>query len=181
MGLMQGKIQGDAFIVLDVFALPVEGTETRVNAQAQGYEYMVEYTTQSKQVGRMEHVVGWYHSHPGYGCWLSGIDVATQNLNQKFQEPWLAIVIDPLRTMSAGKVDLGAFRTFPEGYTPPGSRQDGFQAIPMEKMEDFGVHAEKYYALDVSFFQNELDAHVLQKVWSTYWVETLSQSPLVSV
>ena len=20
-------------------------------------------------------VVGWYHSHPGYACWLSGIDV----------------------------------------------------------------------------------------------------------
>lgn len=31
---MQGKVQGDTFIVLDSFALPVEGTETRVNAQA---------------------------------------------------------------------------------------------------------------------------------------------------
>ncbi|KEH17813.1 JAB1/Mov34/MPN/PAD-1 ubiquitin protease [Medicago truncatula] len=27
--------------------------------------------------GRLENVVGWYHSHPGYGCWLSGIDVST--------------------------------------------------------------------------------------------------------
>ena len=31
-------------------------------------------------------VVGWYHSHPGYGCWLSGVDVNTQqsfeSLNQ---------------------------------------------------------------------------------------------------
>jgi COP9 signalosome complex subunit 5 len=33
MGLMQGKVEGDTFIVLDAFALPVEGTETRVNAQ----------------------------------------------------------------------------------------------------------------------------------------------------
>jgi len=23
-------------------------------------------------------VVGWYHSHPGFGCWLSGVDVNTQ-------------------------------------------------------------------------------------------------------
>ncbi len=30
---MQGKVQGDTFIVIDSFALPVEGTETRVNAQ----------------------------------------------------------------------------------------------------------------------------------------------------
>ena len=33
MGLMQGKVQGDTFVVIDSFALPVEGTETRVNAQ----------------------------------------------------------------------------------------------------------------------------------------------------
>ncbi len=49
-----------------------------------------------------------------YGCWLSGIDVATQALNQQYQEPFVAIVIDPIRTSAAGKVEIGAFRTFPE-------------------------------------------------------------------
>ncbi|KAF2283545.1 hypothetical protein GH714_011933 [Hevea brasiliensis] len=48
---------------------PVE-TETRVNAQADAYEYMVDYSQTNKQAGRLENVVGWYHSHPGYGCWL---------------------------------------------------------------------------------------------------------------
>lgn len=50
MGLMQGKCDGDSIIVMDAFALPVEGTETRVNAQADAYEYMVEYSTINKQV-----------------------------------------------------------------------------------------------------------------------------------
>lgn len=50
MGMMQGKIVDDTFIVMDAFALPVEGTETRVNAQAEAYEYMVEFSTCSKQV-----------------------------------------------------------------------------------------------------------------------------------
>jgi len=45
------------------------------------------------QVGRLENAIGWYHSHPGYGCWLSGIDVGTQMLNQQFQEPFVAIVV----------------------------------------------------------------------------------------
>ena len=72
---------------------PLIGTETRVNAQAQAYEFMTTYTEMSEPVGRLEKVVGWYHSHPGYGCWLSGIDVATQMLNQQFQEPFLAIVV----------------------------------------------------------------------------------------
>lgn len=22
--------------------------------------------------------MGWYHSHPGFGCWLSSVDVNTQ-------------------------------------------------------------------------------------------------------
>lgn len=69
------------------------------------------------QVGRQENAIGWYHSHPGYGCWLSGIDVSTQMLNQNFQEPFVAIVIDPVRTISAGKVCLGAFRTYPKVRT----------------------------------------------------------------
>lgn len=38
-------------------------------------------------------MIGWYHSHPGYGCWLSGIDVSTQMLNQQFQEPFVSIVV----------------------------------------------------------------------------------------
>ena len=80
---------------------------------------------------RLENVIGWYHSHPGYGCWLSGIDVATQMLNQQFQEPWLAVVIDPTRTVSAGKVEIGAFRSYPEGYKPPDAVDDGFQSVPL--------------------------------------------------
>jgi proteasome lid subunit RPN8/RPN11 len=27
-----------------------------------------------------EMVVGWYHSHPGFGCWLSGVDINTQQV-----------------------------------------------------------------------------------------------------
>eukprot|EP00878_Enallax_costatus_P036263 GHUV01040672.1.p1 GENE.GHUV01040672.1~~GHUV01040672.1.p1 ORF type:complete len:126 (-),score=28.94 GHUV01040672.1:379-756(-) len=48
MGLLQGKVQNDTFIVIDSFALPVEGTETRVNAQAEAYEYMVDFQGTSK-------------------------------------------------------------------------------------------------------------------------------------
>ncbi|KAL5615069.1 uncharacterized protein BROUX77_000906 [Berkeleyomyces rouxiae] len=114
MGCMQGYVSGDTFIVTDAFPLPVEGTETRVNAQDEANEYLVQYLKACRENGREENVVGWYHSHPGYGCWLSGIDVETQKLQQQFNDPFLAIVIDPHRTLSSGKVDIGAFRTFPD-------------------------------------------------------------------
>ena len=50
MGMMLGKVDGSTMIVMDVFALPVEGTETRVNAQSQAYEYMSTYVNAAKEV-----------------------------------------------------------------------------------------------------------------------------------
>jgi len=180
MGLLVGKIEEDTMIVMDTFALPVEGTETRVNAHAEGYEYMVDYLTLMRQVGRQENALGWYHSHPGYGCWLSGIDVSTQMLNQKFSEPWLAIVVDPVRTISSGKVELGAFRTYPENYKADDAPTSDYQSIPISKIEDFGVHCKAYYPLEVSYFKSSLDSHILELLWNKYWVNTLSSNPLLT-
>ena len=46
----QGKIQGNEFIVIDAVALPVEGTETRVNAQAEAMEYVIGFL-ETQEVG----------------------------------------------------------------------------------------------------------------------------------
>jgi COP9 signalosome complex subunit 5 len=134
-----------------------------------------------KKVGRLEHAIGWYHSHPGYGCWLSGIDVSTQMVNQNYQEPFVAIVIDPVRTISAGKVNLGAFRTYPKGYKPSDDGPAEYQTIPLHKIEDFGVHCKQYYALDVTYFKSSLDGKLLDSLWNKYWLNTLSSSPLLTV
>lgn len=181
MGLMQGYILPETFVVTDAFRLPVEGTETRVNAQDEANEYMVSYLQACRDAGRMENAVGWYHSHPGYGCWLSGIDVSTQDM-QQLGGPFVAVVIDPERTISAGKVDIGAFRTFPKGYTPPMAEheEDEYQTIPLNKAEDFGAYASQYYSLEVSLFKSTLDSELLSLLWNKYWVATLSQSPLLT-
>lgn len=181
MGLMLGSIHGDTFVVSDAFRLPVEGTETRVNAQDDAMEYMVKFTTMAREHNQEENVVGWYHSHPGYGCWLSGIDVTTQASQQMFQDPFLAVVIDPDRTVSAGKVEIGAFRTFPDGYKPDATTDsEGFQTIPMDKAAEFGAHAERYYPLEVSHYKSTLDSAVLAALWNKYWISTLSSSPLLT-
>ncbi|XP_035220013.1 COP9 signalosome complex subunit 5-like isoform X3 [Stegodyphus dumicola] len=119
MGMLFGKVAIGTMIVMDCFALPVEGSETRVNAHTEAYEYMSTFLNSARKVNRLENVIGWYHSHPGYGCWLSGIDVNTEMINQAFQDPFLAIVVDPVRTIATNRVHLGAFRTLPvyPGYT----------------------------------------------------------------
>ncbi|EXJ78592.1 COP9 signalosome complex subunit 5 [Capronia coronata CBS 617.96] len=183
MGLMTGYVSGRSLIITDAFRLPVEGTETRVNAHSDADEYMVNFGIASREGGgQLENAVGWYHSHPGYGCWLSGIDVNTQMTHQMANDPFVAVVIDPDRTVSAGKVEIGAFRTYPEGQRPKDKQftddSDEFQAIPTGKIEDFGAHANSYYALEVTHYKSTLDTHLLGLLWNKYWTSTLSQSPL---
>ena len=105
---------------------------------------MWQWVEASRASGRREDVIGWYHSHPGYGPWLSGIDVMTQKTNQ-MQGPFVAVVVDPVATVSAGRVSIGAFRTYPEGYRPEKQARGiaGSAAVPVSKMEDYGVHADQ--------------------------------------
>lgn len=101
-------------------------------------------------------------------------------LNQNYQEPFVAIVVDPIRTVTSGKVSLGAFRTFPKGYKPPNGEQSEYQKIPLNKIEDFGVHCKQYYQLEVSYFKSSLDQKLLDSLWNKYWVDTLASSGLLS-
>ena len=87
---MLGEFADDLTIyVADVFPMPQIGTDTSVETVDE--KYQSDYLELLKQTGRqvpfirwlivmyrMESVVGWYHSHPGFGCWLSSVDVNTQ-------------------------------------------------------------------------------------------------------
>ena len=59
------------------------------------------------------------------------------------------MVIDPKRTMNAGKVEIGCFRTYPESHIAKLEQSQGKlgsgTSVPAEKMEEFGLHALKYY------------------------------------
>ncbi len=77
MGLMLGSFVDEyTTIVVDVFAMPQSGSG--VSVEAVDPEFQAKMLDMLKQTDRQENVVGWYHSHPGFGCWLSGVDVNTQ-------------------------------------------------------------------------------------------------------
>ena len=48
-------------------------------------------------------VVGWYHSHPGFGCWFSGTDVNTQQSFEQLNPRAVGVVVDPIQSVK-GKV-----------------------------------------------------------------------------
>jgi len=81
MGLMLGEFVDDFTVkVVDVFSMPQNGTG--VSVESVDEEFQTKMLDMLKQTGRKEMVVGWYHSHPGFGCWLSGIDM---NMQETFE------------------------------------------------------------------------------------------------
>jgi|TARA_B100001142_G_scaffold293227_1_gene312643 COP9 signalosome complex subunit 5 len=104
---------------------------------------------------------------------MSGIDCSTQTLNQQYTEPFLAIVLDPIRTCCSGKVELGAYRTYPQSYIPPKKKMYKY-VVPINKSLDFGAHAKKYYSLETSLFKSHHDSNLLVALWNTCWINTLS-------
>ncbi|KAI6182995.1 26S proteasome regulatory subunit RPN11 [Aphelenchoides bicaudatus] len=91
MGLMLGEFVDDYTRLLILFSKP-------------------KMLDMLKQTGRFETVVGWYHSHPGFGCWLSSVDVTTQQSFEALSSRAVAVVIDPIQSVK-GKVVIDAFRS----------------------------------------------------------------------
>ena len=67
-----------------------------------------------------------------------------------------------------------------QGYKPPNDEPSEYQTIPLNKIEDFGVHCKQYYALEISYFKSALDKKLLDSLWNKYWVNTLSSSSLIT-
>lgn len=67
-----------------------------------------------------------------------------------------------------------------QGYKPPNEEPSEYQTIPLNKIEDFGVHCKQYYSLEVSYFKSTLDRRLLDSLWNKYWVNTLSSSSLIT-
>ena len=99
MGLMLGEFVDEYTVqVIDVFAMPQSGTT--VTVESVDHVFQTKMLDMLKQTGRWvfftrpiskayflitpyvrpEMVVGWYHSHPGFGCWLSSVDINTQQV-----------------------------------------------------------------------------------------------------
>lgn len=117
MGQLQGHCHDNCVVLTDSFGLPVPATAVECSLDDAATNYLVQYSEMTDRVGKPSKVFGWYHTHPGYTSFLSGTDVNTQRLQQMMGGPIVALVFDPVKTLASGKIELKAFRTYPESYT----------------------------------------------------------------
>jgi len=193
MGLLLGRPDTDdlnCIVITDAQPLPIEGFETRVIADDENViNYMIQLGD-SNETTKKEKFCGWYHTHPFdvdvYSqCFLSSTDISTQLQWKRAEDPhgnpWLAIVIDPLRSFAKGKPELAAFRVFPPEYSSsnPDETPDG-STIHDDKLriEKWGVCWNRYYKLDTSYYMSSLAQSTLSLLKNKFlWQNTLSSSP----
>lgn len=99
-------------------------------------------------------MVGWYHSHPGYSCWLSTYEILTLDIILEDKVRSLAIMIDSMRTVSTGKVEIGAFKIFGPVFNNKISPLDRF-----EECSIFRKHVGQKQSL--SFFSSLVHSWLL--------------------
>ena len=173
-----------------MFPLPVEGFETRVIADdEQVINYMIELS-EALDESRTERLMGWYHSHPfdvdeaRNHCFLSNTDMNTQLAWQRAEDPngnpWLAVVIDPLRSFAKNKPEFGAFRVYPPEYNAPlNETPDGtIVTDDATRIEHWGSCWNRYYQLQVEYFMSTQAKTVIDTLSKTFlWMRTLGSTP----
>lgn len=173
MGLMLGEFVDEYNIKLvDVFAMPQTGTGVSVEAVDSAFQ--IKMTNILKATGRHEMCIGWYHSHPGFGCWLSSTDVSTQAAFEKDCERAVAVVIDPIQSVK-GKVVIDAFRninSIPLGDPRINTSNVGFYKQPSFISLIHGLN-KTYYSFNITFKKNELEQRMLLNLNRKTWADNL--------
>lgn len=172
MGLMLGEFVDEYTVrVVDVFAMPQSGTG--VSVEAVDPVFQTKMLDMLKQTGRSEMVVGWYHSHPGFGPWLSSVDVNTQMSFEALNKRAVAVVIDPIQSVK-GKVVVDAFRLI-------SSQSMLTQQEPRQTTSNIGhlhkpsivalIHGlnRHYYSMPIDYRKHELEQRMLLNVNKEAW------------
>jgi len=176
MGLMLGEFVDDYTVkVVDVFAMPQSGTG--VSVEAVDPVFQTKFLDMLKQTGRPEIVVGWYHSHPGFGCWLSGVDINTQQSFEALNQRAVAVVVDPIQSVK-GKVVIDAFRLINPQVMMMGQepRQTTSNLGHLNKASIQAlIHGlnRHYYSIAISYRKNELEQRMLLNLHKKKWTDGL--------
>jgi len=180
MGLMLGDYIDEYTVkCIDVFSMPQSGTETTIESIDEGFQ--VKMTEMLKQTGRNEIVVGWYHSHPGFGCWLSSTDINTQKTFEQQVPRTVAVVVDPIQSVR-GKVVIDAFRTYGSqglgldfGFKIGGGdeqRQTTSNLGEIKRKKGFSIKQlakSTYYSILIGYRKNDLETKMLLNLRKSTW------------
>lgn len=124
--------------------------------------------------------MGWYHSHPGFGCWLSSVDINTQQSFEQLHPRAVAVVVDPIQSVK-GKVVIDAFRLIaPQslvmGQEPRQTTSNlGHLNKPSIQALIHGLNRH-YYSIAINYRKTGLEENMLMNLHKHVWTEALQMN-----
>ncbi|MDW5564065.1 MAG: hypothetical protein SA339_12665 [Methanomassiliicoccus sp.] len=125
MGLLLGGLyqhEGREYsVVRDVVTTDLDATEVSVRFDPRAFEKLF---ASLEDIGFRYVIIGWYHSHPSYHCFMSSTDVQTQQAMFNLRGH-SAIVIDPVSKeieafyLDEGRVHSRPFAVYWDEYQSP--------------------------------------------------------------
>lgn len=194
MGLLMGRPDtqtANTLVITDAFPLPIEGFETRVIADDDDVVNHMISLGESLEATRKEKFMGWYHSHPfdlseHSHCFLSQTDLTTQLQWQRAEDPhgnpFVALVVDPLRSVHTEYPEIKAFRAYPPEYNSPVANEcpnGSIETSDQLRLEKWGSCWNRYYELKVEYYMSSVSRKVIVDglTQDSLWMRSLVRAP----
>ncbi|MHA1835007.1 MAG: Mov34/MPN/PAD-1 family protein [Candidatus Baldrarchaeia archaeon] len=116
-GFLIGRVNNDYLNIVDIEVPRSKGSKTHIEIDPLAMAAVAE---KLEKRGMKESIVGWWHSHPGFGAnFMSNIDISTQKVYQSLFDKAVALVIDPtsyVNKKDPRKIDLKIYRVVEDKY-----------------------------------------------------------------
>jgi len=166
-GFLIGKVEDDCLNIVNAETPRSRGSKTYVEIDPLDMAIIAE---KLEREGREESIVGWWHSHPGFGAgFMSSLDIDTQRVYQSLFDKAVALIIDPTSYVSGKdprKIDLKMYRVVGDKYEEAEWHvdvddvwkvvEDGVKMVSEVREEKVKVEDLLERILSVSEFKEEL-------------------------
>ncbi len=156
-GLLLGYVNDEGTLVITDF-------NTGRQQQTSTYvvlsdEALVQIVEDLNKRDKNETIVGWAHTHPSYGCFLSGTDKGTQRTYQNLFPQAVALVVDPSKYYNSSKqedLEIKFFRLVNEL---------DYKAIPFGiYYDDLTTHLANLVEFDIKWEMPQLSSEEVKQL-----------------
>lgn len=89
-------------------------------------------------------------------------------------DPFISVVIDPVKSMNFQTIDVGAFRVYPKDHRDMCTHTK--KDVPRRKALDFGYFYQRYYQLPIELYNDDTSKKALKNIEKFQWSSELSHS-----
>ncbi|MBS7655231.1 hypothetical protein KEJ50_01810 [Candidatus Bathyarchaeota archaeon] len=159
IGVLIGKMNKNYLIIEDAVTGEVKKDASTISLTPNAIAKIADEILKGKMKGN---IVGWYHTHPGYGVFMSEVDEKTQNVLSQFYPQAVSLILDPsskeykfyvlndkkrLKPIENGEISFLGSEDISEWKSPPVKAERELPEFPPPVLSKKPLTKKQIYAL----------------------------------